>query len=77
MNWTPDLDARLRHLRGEKLSFTQIATRFGMAKGQVAGRCHRLGLCKPKPRPTPSEVALREAFDLAVTVHGEPRRRRA
>lgn len=44
MIWTEEMDARLRELRDEGKSYTEIGTEFGATRNAISGRVFRLGL---------------------------------
>lgn len=53
--WTEDEDQQLREHLSTGLTYSQIALKMGKTNGQIAGRCSRLNLKKPK---TPSKSII-------------------
>lgn len=51
--WPEDREAKLRELHKQGLSIGQIAADFGVERGAVAGKLHRLGLLGKSVRRAP------------------------
>jgi len=49
MNWTPDIDAKIRSLSEQGWTALQIADLLGVTRNAVCGRKFRLGIKSGKP----------------------------
>ena len=52
-DWTPTLVSRLRLLFNDGVSYAHMASELAMSRNAVLGKCHRLGLHRPKPKSKP------------------------
>lgn len=46
--WTPERIERLKQLRAESKSFTEIGRELGISRNAISGKVWRLGLAKKK-----------------------------
>jgi hypothetical protein len=51
--WSPEMDNRLRHLRGAGESWDAIAAMMGLTRWTTIERGRRLGARRPPPPPRP------------------------
>jgi GcrA cell cycle regulator len=80
--WTPERDEKLKTLKKEGLSASEIAARIGggLSRNAVLGRAHRLGLCdkfvpktryiKPRPARTPPVLQRGASRDALASPPG-------
>lgn len=75
--WPDDRVAELRELFEAKTSVTVMAKRFGISRGAVIGKLHRLGLKRDMPRqPTAEEIlAAKERRRVKHNIAQNKRRR--
>jgi hypothetical protein len=68
VNWTPDLDDRLRTLRRARNTWDQIASAMGLGRNTVLERGRKIGAKRAAPPPPDIE----EAKDRPARCAGHP-----
>jgi hypothetical protein len=64
MQWTKELDAKIQKLRGQRLTWPQVAARMQMTENQVHSRAARNGwLPKAAPRPRQRAAARKPKIE--------------
>jgi GcrA cell cycle regulator len=61
IDWTAELEAKVRALWDEGHSTAQIGLRMGFSKNAVVGKAHRLGLSRASPIRAPTMASVANA----------------
>lgn len=58
--WTPEEEEQLKTLYKKGFKFHEIGAIMGKTKGQISGKCDRLGLCVSKAKVNDGVLKYRE-----------------